>query len=220
MGKLIDADKLLMDLKDKKRSLRENLNFAKREGETKWADELREQMQILTLIIDGVEHGGYDPDPINIGDKKRLAAALMAVKFFPGMVKEAMQREEKDFEKRQLTGRRDWKMDKKYLEKINEREEAPDDEDLYKIASYWHSETEKWRIEAFKKYPTPDAYEAACKALHKHKARADSAELWEEKLRDEIDGTIPLLEASGLLTRAGRLKKLLTSLYPDKERKA
>lgn len=66
MGKLIDADKLLADLKDKKKSLRESLNFAKREGETKWADELREQMQILTLIIDGVEHGGYDPDPISL----------------------------------------------------------------------------------------------------------------------------------------------------------
>ncbi|MNW44600.1 hypothetical protein D3C74_218380 [compost metagenome] len=62
--RLIDAEKLLTDLRDKKKSLRESLNFAKREGETKWADELREQMQILTLIIDGVERGGYDPDPI------------------------------------------------------------------------------------------------------------------------------------------------------------
>ncbi|MDU0332093.1 hypothetical protein RW092_18105 [Paenibacillus sp. 3LSP] len=48
MGKLIDADKLLADLKDKKKSLRETLNFAKREGEAEWADELRGQMQILT----------------------------------------------------------------------------------------------------------------------------------------------------------------------------
>lgn len=75
MGKLIDADNLLADLKDKKKSLRESLNYAKREGETKWADELREQMQILTLIIDGVERGGYDPDPtplptIKPGDKE------------------------------------------------------------------------------------------------------------------------------------------------------
>lgn len=72
--RLIDADKLLTDLKDKKKSLRESLNFAKREGETKWADELREQMQILTLIIDGIERGGYDTDPIPLptikpGDK-------------------------------------------------------------------------------------------------------------------------------------------------------
>ncbi|MMZ47226.1 hypothetical protein D1872_88620 [compost metagenome] len=42
--------------------------------------------------------------------------------------------------------------------------------------SYWLQEAEKWRIEAFRKYPTPDAYEAACAALEKHRARADRAE--------------------------------------------
>nr|WP_206704027.1 hypothetical protein [Paenibacillus polymyxa] len=41
---------------------------------------------------------------------------------------------------------------------------------------YWLQEAEKWRIEAFRKYPTPDAYEAACAALEKHRARADQAE--------------------------------------------
>ncbi|MEK3849896.1 MULTISPECIES: hypothetical protein [Paenibacillus] len=41
---------------------------------------------------------------------------------------------------------------------------------------YWLQEAEKWRREAFRKYPTPDAYEAACKALEKHRARADQAE--------------------------------------------
>lgn len=39
----------------------------------------------------------------------------------------------------------------------------------------------------------------------------------EKKLRDEIDGTIPLLESAGLLTRASCLKILLESLYPEEE---
>lgn len=35
---------------------------------------------------------------------------------------------------------------------------------------------EYWRREAFRKYPTPEAYEAACAALQKHRERADAAE--------------------------------------------
>lgn len=41
-----------------------------------------------------------------------------------------------------------------------------------------------------------------------------AVEAREQKLKDEIDGTIPLLEAAGLLVRASKLKILLTSLYP------
>lgn len=33
-----------------------------------------------------------------------------------------------------------------------------------------------WRKEALRLYPTPEAYEAACTALHKHRERADRAE--------------------------------------------
>ncbi|MNR93668.1 hypothetical protein D3C72_247260 [compost metagenome] len=62
--RLIDADKILTDLKAKKRELRGSLNFAKQEGETTWADDLREQMEFLTLIIEHIEKGGYKPDPI------------------------------------------------------------------------------------------------------------------------------------------------------------
>lgn len=48
-----------------------------------------------------------------------------------------------------------------------------------------------------------------------------NAESREKKMRDEIDGTIPLLEAAGLLVRASRLRELLASLYPlEKEEEA
>lgn len=40
----------------------------------------------------------------------------------------------------------------------------------------WKAEALKWREEALRKYPTPEAYEAACAALEKHRARADAAE--------------------------------------------
>lgn len=39
------------------------------------------------------------------------------------------------------------------------------------------AEAEKWRREALRKYPTPDAYDAACVALHKHRERADRTEV-------------------------------------------
>ncbi|MFD2703839.1 hypothetical protein ACFSVM_25750 [Paenibacillus shunpengii] len=48
------------------------------------------------------------------------------------------------------------------------------------------AEAEKWRIEAFQKYPTPDAYEAVCAALLKHRSRADQAEAELLQLRASI----------------------------------
>lgn len=38
-------------------------------------------------------------------------------------------------------------------------------------------EKEKWRKEAFRQYPTPEAYEAVCKALHAEKERAEALKL-------------------------------------------
>ncbi|OKP81617.1 hypothetical protein A3842_11095 [Paenibacillus sp. P3E] len=51
---------------------------------------------------------------------------------------------------------------------------------------YWIQESKKWREEALRKYPTPEAYEAACTALEKHRARADAAEAREQRLKPEI----------------------------------
>lgn len=51
---------------------------------------------------------------------------------------------------------------------------------------YWLQEAEKWRREAFRKYPTPEAYDAACEALHKHRERADMTEKEMTKLRELI----------------------------------
>lgn len=48
------------------------------------------------------------------------------------------------------------------------------------------AEAEKWRREALQKYPTPDAYDAACKALQKHRVRADRTEIALLQLQESI----------------------------------
>lgn len=50
----------------------------------------------------------------------------------------------------------------------------------------WKAEALKWREEALRKYPTPEAYEAACAALEKHRARADEAEINRDKAYNMI----------------------------------
>ncbi|WP_405154759.1 hypothetical protein [Paenibacillus sp. FSL K6-0108] len=50
-------------------------------------------------------------------------------------------------------------------------------DDVLALLDHTVSEKEKWRKEAFRKYPTPDAYDAACAALHKHKEEANRLEL-------------------------------------------
>lgn len=57
-------------------------------------------------------------------------------------------------------------------------------------------EVEKWKREALQQYPTPDAYDAACAALEKHRQRADAA----EKERDELLQYLKS-EATSLQTR-------------------
>lgn len=51
----------------------------------------------------------------------------------------------------------------------------------------WKLEAQKWRREAMRKYPTPEAYEAACTALEKHRARADAAEAREQRLKEALE---------------------------------
>lgn len=100
------------------------------------------------------------------------------------------------------------------------------------------AEAEKWRIEAFRKYPTPEAYELACAALHKHRELANEAkdlvgaykatvraagealieaEKREKKLREAIEQEMPDM----LPTTRIVLRRVLASLYPlDKEEEA
>ena len=69
--------------------------------------------------------------------------------------------------------KRDWQKDMELLQKPH-KDIADVVTILDGIAPYWHQEAERWRFEAFRKYPTPDAYDATCKALHKHRERADA----------------------------------------------
>jgi|GEM_PF-6458282 len=119
---------------------------------------------------------------------------------------------------------RDWHKDKRYLEELNEWERDPDDEDLYKIASHWHAEAERWRLEAFRQYPTPEAYDAACAALHKHRERAEAAEARENKLRESLERILKMTNKAEAYTVEARVYheafKTLSSLYGDKEEEA
>lgn len=73
---------------------------------------------------------------------------------------------------------------------------------------------ENWRREAFMKYPTPEAYEAACAALEKHRERADKAEEREQKIRGLLEIAMGGLIARGSGKVADNLKRQLSTLYP------
>lgn len=47
------------------------------------------------------------------------------------------------------------------------------------------------------------------------KARADAAEAREQRLKEAIETSIPLIEAAGLNGRAISFKSLLSTIYPD-----
>lgn len=111
---------------------------------------------------------------------------------------------------------RDWQKDMELLQKPH-KEVADVVTILDGIAPYWHQEAEKWRVEVFRKYPTPDAYDAACKALQKHRERADKAEAREQKLREAMEETIN--EALTLEDAIIFLNDVLASLYPKEETK-
>jgi hypothetical protein len=52
--------------------------------------------------------------------------------------------------------------------------------------SQLREERDMWRADSLRKYPTPDAYEAACAALEKHRKRADKAEEERETLKVDV----------------------------------
>ncbi|MNO43396.1 hypothetical protein D3C76_336160 [compost metagenome] len=82
------------------------------------------------------------------------------------------------------------------------------------------AEAEKWRIESFRKYPTPEAYDTACTALHKHRERADKAEEREKKLREEMEKAMYWINMEAFRIAYDVLQESLLSLYPDKEEEA
>ncbi|OME07882.1 hypothetical protein BSK64_06405 [Paenibacillus odorifer] len=84
----------------------------------------------------------------------------------------------------------------------------------------WKLEAQKWRREALRKYPTPEAYEAACSALEKHRARADAVEEREQQLKEAVQIAIskkPLwIDDKGVFnTTIGFLTETMSTLYPD-----
>ncbi|MDR0269622.1 hypothetical protein [Paenibacillus sp.] len=95
-------------------------------------------------------------------------------------------------------------------------------------------EAEKWRLDAFRKNPTQDAYDAACAALHKHRERADKAEQHsvelckqildterrEQKLKEALEHCIKQYPQWDSKEIAGTLmidymENVLSILYPD-----
>ncbi|MEK5167148.1 hypothetical protein NYE69_33240 [Paenibacillus sp. FSL R5-0527] len=85
---------------------------------------------------------------------------------------------------------RDWQKDKRYLDQLNDWEIDPDDDDLYKTASYWHREAaaEKERADkAEQRARVTDAMEATARAAG---AALIEAEAREKKLREAIEQAI------------------------------
>ncbi|MHB0944598.1 hypothetical protein ACYCSU_23915 [Paenibacillus sp. ALE1] len=84
---------------------------------------------------------------------------------------------------------------------------------------YWLQEAEKWSREAFRKYPTPDAYEAACAALEKHRARAEQAESLIQQKDAEIAKLKKSVEGMQLIRKiekSTRVQPEHTSFLQDK----
>ncbi|HEY2492701.1 MAG TPA: hypothetical protein VGI33_07315 [Paenibacillus sp.] len=97
----------------------------------------------------------------------------------------------------------------------------------------WKLEAQKWRREVLRKYPTPEAYEAACAALEKHRTRADAAEAREQRLKDAYKHTAESIytnhatmnhmenteyekgQISGLIQAANILRSSFSTLYTD-----
>ena len=101
--------------------------------------------------------------------------------------------------------------------------DAPDDHDFiaesrtalpYYINQYEVAlaESDKWRKEAFQQHPTPEAYDAACKALEKHRKRADDAEARIAELERELEFRKPP-ETINMQEHDKALENLFTDLY-------
>ncbi|MBX4152447.1 hypothetical protein [Paenibacillus lautus] len=115
--------------------------------------------------------------------------------------------------------KRDWQKDMELLQKPH-KDIADVVTILDGIAPYWHQEAKRWRFEAFRKYPTPDAYDTTCKALHKHRERADAAVAREQKLREAIEEVLrDATKWENPYEGYNDLLKLLDSLYSKEETK-
>lgn len=62
---------------------------------------------------------------------------------------------------------------------------------------------EYWRREAFRKYPTPEAYEAVCKARDKWQQRAEILKNYLCELRDVTPYGLYQEQVTNVLTEAG-----------------
>ncbi|WP_339246838.1 hypothetical protein NST58_06535 [Paenibacillus sp. FSL R10-2796] len=113
---------------------------------------------------------------------------------------------------------RDWQKDMALIIREEERWEVLGSvpNELH-IASHWLQEAEKWRKEAFRKYPTPEAYEAACTALEKHRGRADAAEAREQQLKAFVEKLREENSAHDFYYGGihEECNDILSTLYPD-----
>ncbi|MBU7320295.1 hypothetical protein [Paenibacillus oleatilyticus] len=84
---------------------------------------------------------------------------------------------------------------------------------LTEIVQQQSVDLEKWKREALQQYPTPDAYEAACKALHKHRERADRAEASAAEAWKAYDNLKAEMEALG--EQSSVLKESLSAVVDE-----
>lgn len=64
--RLISADKLLIDLNEQIDSLNDDLEYANREGEEGWANEISHKIELLSLFVDGILSGRYKPESLKM----------------------------------------------------------------------------------------------------------------------------------------------------------
>jgi hypothetical protein len=74
--KLIDGNKILNNLMEYIDTFNDDLEFAIKEGEEDWADEISNKIELLQVFVDGIMSGAYKPDTppvptIKPGDKVR-----------------------------------------------------------------------------------------------------------------------------------------------------
>ncbi|MNN46598.1 hypothetical protein D3C81_1609840 [compost metagenome] len=93
------------------------------------------------------------------------------------------------------------------------REIAKIDTEELDTTIYWLQEAKKWREKVLRQYPTSEAYEAACTALEKHRARADATEAREQRLKEAYEKMLKYLPKH--VQAAYGFDEFLTTLYPD-----
>jgi hypothetical protein len=81
----------------------------------------------------------------------------------------------------------------------------------------WKSEARKWRREALRQYPTPEAYTAVCEALEKQRTRADASEGREKQVIELFYDTLGCLVmyTGQNNSNVTRIVAKYHTLYPD-----